>query len=115
MQSTSEAQRHKQHYDRKANAISLEPGGLVLAKTNTYWGRRKVKDQWKEELYEVECQVVECIPSYLMKNQWTGHLRVLHKNQLFLITLRGNSSLYSCAGQVGQVHHHHPRGTNSEE
>ena len=28
---------------------------------------------------------------------------------------RGDSSLYSCAGQAGQVTHHHPRGTNSEE
>ena len=26
-----------------------------------------------------------------------------------------DSSLYSCAGQAGQVHHHHARGTDSEE
>ena len=36
-------------------------------------GRRKVKDQWKEDPYKVEFQVAEGIPSYLMKNQWTGH------------------------------------------
>ena len=28
---------------------------------------------------------------------------------------KGDSSLYGCAGQEGQVHHHHPRGTNSEQ
>ena len=28
---------------------------------------------------------------------------------------RGDSSLYGCAGQGGQVHHGHPTGTDSEE
>ena len=78
MQSTSEAERQKWHYDRKANAISLEPGDLVLAKANAYRGRRKVKDQWEEEPYKVEHQVAEVIPSYLMENQQTGYSSVLH-------------------------------------
>ena len=34
VQSTSEVERQKWCYDRKANAISLEPGGLVLVKVN---------------------------------------------------------------------------------
>ena len=34
VQSTSESERQKLHYDRKANAISLDPGDLVLAKAN---------------------------------------------------------------------------------
>ena len=67
MQSTSDAERHKWHYDRKANAISLDPGDLVLVKADAYRRRRKVKDQWEEESYEVECQVAEGIPSYLVK------------------------------------------------
>ena len=50
-----EAKRQKCHYDWKANVISKEQGDLVLAKADTYRGRRKVKDQWEEELYEVEC------------------------------------------------------------
>ena len=48
-QSTSEAERQRQYYDCKANTISLEPGDLVLAKADTYKGRRKVKHQWEEE------------------------------------------------------------------
>ena len=44
VQSMSEVERQKWHYDRKANAVSLEPGDLVLAKANAYRGRRKVKD-----------------------------------------------------------------------
>ena len=86
VQSTSEVERQKWHYNRKANAISLEPGDLVLANAYSYRGRRKVKDQWEEELYEVEHQVVESIPSYLKKNQQTGGSWVLHWNWIFLIT-----------------------------
>ena len=71
MQSTSKAERQKRYYDRKANAISLEPGDLVLAKADAYERRRRVKDWWEEEPYEVEHQIMEGAPSYLMKNQWT--------------------------------------------
>ena len=35
VQSRSEAERQKQYYDRKANAIPLELGDVVLAKANT--------------------------------------------------------------------------------
>ena len=72
MHSTSDAERQKRYYDRKANAILLEPGDLVLAKADAYRGRRKVKAQLQEEPYKVECQIAEDIPSYLLKNQWTG-------------------------------------------
>ena len=72
MKSMFEVERQKQYYDRKANTVSLEPGDLVLATDDTYKGRRKVKDQWEEEPYEVEQQVAEGIPSCLMRNQWTG-------------------------------------------
>ena len=85
VQSLLEVERQKWPYDRKAKAISLEPGDLVLAKANAYRGRRKVKDQWEEEPYEVKCKVAEGIPSYLMRNQWTGHSWVLHQHWLFLI------------------------------
>ena len=43
-QSMSKAERQKWYYDRKANAISLEPGDLVLAKADAYKGKRKLKD-----------------------------------------------------------------------
>ena len=51
----SETETQKWYYDQKANAISLEPGDLVLVKTHTYRGKRKVKDKWEEESFEVEC------------------------------------------------------------
>ena len=40
----------------------------------------------EEEPYEVEDWVAKGIPSYLVKNQWTRHLWVVHWNQLFHIT-----------------------------
>ena len=70
----SEAERQKWHYDMKANAVSLEPGDLVLAKDGAYRERRKVKDQWEEEPYEVECHVAEGVHSCLVRNQQTGCL-----------------------------------------
>ena len=73
MQSMSEAERQKQYHDKKANAILLETDALVLAKSDAYKGKTKVKDWWEEEPYEVECQVTDGIPSYLMKNWWRGH------------------------------------------
>ena len=66
------AKRQKWYLGRKANAVLLEPGNLVLAKAYLYKGKRKVKDQWEGELYEVVCQVAEGVPSYLMMNEWTG-------------------------------------------
>ena len=87
MQFTSEVERQKWYDDRKAKSISLEPDDWVLAKANAYMGRRKVKDQLEEEPYEVEHQVAEGVPSYLVKNQWTGHPWVCHQYWLFLITL----------------------------
>ena len=79
VKSTSEAERQMQYYDRKAKAISLETGDLVLTKVDAHRGKRKVKDRWEEELHEVEHQVAEGVPSYLMKNQQTGHSQVLHQ------------------------------------
>ena len=41
VQSTSEEERQKWHYDRKVIAISLEPGDLVLAEADAYRGGGK--------------------------------------------------------------------------
>ena len=72
-QSTAEAKRQKQYYDRKANVILLEQGDLVQAEADAYKGKRKLKDWWEEEPYEVVHLVTVGIPSYLMKNEQSGH------------------------------------------
>ena len=52
-QSTTEAHRQKWYYDRKIGAINLKPGDLVLVKADGWKGKRKIKDRWEEETWEV--------------------------------------------------------------
>ena len=83
-QSTAEACRQKQYYDRKIGAVNLKPGDLVLVKVDAFKGKRKIKDRWEEETWEVVHQIMTDIPSYEVMNQ---HRRswVLHQNWLLLI------------------------------
>ena len=76
-QSTAEAHRQKQHYDRKIGAVNLKPGDLVLVKADTWKGKRKIKDRWEEETWGVVCQIAATIPSYKLMNQ-CRRSRVLH-------------------------------------
>ena len=84
-QSTLEAHQQKWYYDRKIGAVNLKPGNLVLVKADAWKGKRKIKDRWEEETWEVVCQIMADIPSYKMMNQH-GWSQVLHWNQLLLIT-----------------------------
>ena len=52
-QLTAEACRQKQYYDRKVGAVNLKPGDLVLVKADAWKGKRKIKDRWDEETWEV--------------------------------------------------------------
>ena len=52
-QSTTEACRQKWYYDRKVGTVNLKPGDLVLVKADAWKGKRKIKDQWDEETWEV--------------------------------------------------------------
>ena len=76
-QSTAEACQQKRYYDRKIGAVNLKPGNLVLVKADAWKGKRKIKDRWDEETWEVSRQIVADIPSYKVTNQH-GWSRVLH-------------------------------------
>ena len=52
-QSTTEACQQKQYYDRKIGAMNLKPGDLVLVKADAWKGKRKIKDRWDEDTWEV--------------------------------------------------------------
>ena len=52
-QSTAEACQQKQYYDRKIGTMNLKPGDLVLVKVDVWKGKRKIKDRWDEETWEV--------------------------------------------------------------
>ena len=83
-QSMAEACQQKWYYDRKIGTVNLKPGNLILVKADAFNGKRKIKDRWEEETWEVVCQIMTDIPSYEVTNQ---HRRsqVLHPNQLLLV------------------------------
>ena len=49
--------------------VNLKPGDLVLVKVDAWKGKRKIKDRWEEETWEVVHQIVADIPSYEVTNQ----------------------------------------------
>ena len=92
-QLTAEACWQKQYYDRKIGTVNLKPGDLVLVKANAWKGKRKIKDQWDEETWEVSCQIMADVPSYKVMNQHRQS-RVLHRNWLLLVTSEVGVPLY---------------------
>ena len=83
-QLTAEARWQKWYYNRKIGAMNLKPGNLVLVKADVWTGKRKIKDRWDEETWEVSWQIMADVPSYKVMNQHRQS-RVLHQNQLLLI------------------------------
>ena len=57
---------------------------MVLVKEDAWKGKRKIKDRWEEETWEVIQQITTDVPSYKVTNQH-GWSQVLHWNQLLLI------------------------------
>ena len=84
-QSTAEACWQKWYYDRKVGTMNPKPGNLVLVKADAWKGKRKIKDQWDEETWEVSWQITADVPSYKVMNQH-GWSQVLHQNWLLLVT-----------------------------
>ena len=67
----------KQYYDRKIGAVNLKPGGLVLVKADAFKRKRKIKDRWEEDTWEVAHQIMRDVPSFEVTNQ-QGRSQVLH-------------------------------------
>ena len=85
------------YYDRKAGAVALQPGDVVMVHTNSFVGKRKVKDQWEDGGFIVESQL-EDWPVYKVKCPTSDarqkpKYRILHRNCLLLITDEDASSI----------------------
>ena len=77
---TLEAQKQKWHYDHKAGAVELHPGGKVLVKLDAFRGQwRKLKNRWGDALYMVVKCVVDRIPVYEVENNANMKRQVLHR------------------------------------
>ena len=80
-----EAQRQKWLYDRKVGAVELRPGDHVLVRLDAFRGqRRKLKNQWGDDLHTVVARVADGIPAYVVKNNHTGKKKVVHRARLLL-------------------------------
>ena len=68
-QSMAEAHRQKWYYNRKIGTVNLKPSDLVLVKADAWKGKRRIKDRWEEETWEVVHQIMTDVPSYEVMNQ----------------------------------------------
>ena len=77
---SKEAKRQKQLYDRKVRAVELRPGDRVLVHLDAFRGqRRKLKNQWGDDIHTMINRKADGIPVYEVKNECTGKKKVLHQ------------------------------------
>ena len=80
-----EALRQKRLYDHKVGAVELRPGDCVLVKLDAFQGQqRKLRNQWGSDLYTMVTRVVDGVPMYVVKNERTRKVKVLHCLRLLL-------------------------------
>ena len=87
---SEEAAKQCRYYDRKAGAVALQPGDVVMVYTDGFVGKRKVKDRWEDEGFVVESQL-EDWPVYKVKCPTSDARQkpkywILHRNRLLLVT-----------------------------
>ena len=85
-----EAAKQCRYYDRKAGAVALQPGDIVMVCTDGFVGKQKVKNQWEDGGFIVESQL-EDWPIYRVKcptsdDRWKPKYWVHHWNHLLLVT-----------------------------
>ena len=90
------------YHDRKAGAVALQPGDVVMVCTDGFVGKWKVKDRWEDGGFIVESQL-EDWPVYKVKCPTSDDRQkpkywILHRNRLLLITDEDASSI------PGQAH-----------
>ena len=87
---SEEVARQCRYYDRKAGAVALQPGDVVMVRTDGFVGKWKVKDRWEDGGFIVESQL-EDWPVYKVKCPTSNarqkpKYRILHRNRLLLVT-----------------------------
>ena len=94
---SEEAAKQCHYYDRKAGAVALQPGDIVMVCTNGFVGKWKVKDQWEDGGFIVKSQL-EDWPVYRVKCPTSDDRRkpkywILHWNRLLLVTNEDASNI----------------------
>ena len=99
-----EAARQRCYYDRKAGAVALQPGDVVMVCTDGFVGKRKVKNWWEDGGFIVESQL-EDWPVYKVRCPTSDARQkpkycILHRNCLLLVTNEDNPVV---PGQLAQA------------
>ena len=86
---SEEAAKQCRYYDCKAGAVALQPGDVVMVRTNGFVGKQKVKDRWEDGGFIVKSQL-EDWPVYKVKCPTSDDRQkpkywILHQNHLLLI------------------------------
>ena len=94
---SEEVARQCHYYDRKAGAVALQPGDVVMVCTDGFVGKQKVKDRWEDGGFIVESQL-EDWPVYKVKcptsdDRQKPKYRIPNRNRLLLITDEDASSI----------------------
>ena len=76
-----EAAKQWRYYDRKAGAVALQPGDVVMVCTDGFVGKQKVKDQWEDRGFIID--KVRCLTTDAKQKP---KYRILHRNHLLLVT-----------------------------
>ena len=87
---SEEAAKQCCYYDRKAEAVALQPWDVVMVRTNGFVGKQKVKDHWKDRGFIIESQL-EDWPVYKVRcptsdDRQKPKYQILHWNHLLLVT-----------------------------
>ena len=87
---SEEVARQCRYYDCKDGTVALQPGDIVMVRTDGFVGKRKVKDQWEDGGFIVESQL-ENWPVYKVKCPTSDDRRkpkywILHRKRLLLVT-----------------------------
>ena len=87
---SQEAAKQWRYYDRKAGAVALQPGDVVMVHTDGFVGKQKVKDRWEDGGFIVKSQL-EDWPVYKVRCLTTDAKQkpkywILHRNHLLLVT-----------------------------
>ena len=101
---SQEAARQRCYDDRRAGAVALQPGDIVMVRADGFVGKRKVKDWWEDGGFVVESQL-EDWPVYRVRCPTSDpkqrpKYRILYRNHLLLVTDEDNSVV---SGQVAQA------------
>ena len=93
---SEEVARQCHYYDHKAGAVALQPGDVVMVRTDGFVGKQKVKDHWEDRGFIVKSQL-EDWPIYKVKCPTSDDRQkpkywILPRNHLLLITDEDTSS-----------------------